>query len=97
MARRDTWWNRPRRAPSPPPREVRGRKAGWGHLARSRGPRLGERGPGRLAGCPPGFGGTARAHTELLFIVLVPRGAVHVIPKNKSSIRAARDGFRVLR
>ena len=57
---------------------VRSSQGGVGVLARSRGARPGERGPVRLADCSPGFDGTTRSHTELLFIVLVPRGAVRV-------------------
>ena len=36
-------------------------------------------------------------HGTTVYRVLVPRGAVRVVPKNASSIRAARGGFRVLR
>ena len=36
-------------------------------------------------------------HGTIFYRVLVPRGAVRVVSKNTSSIRAARDGFRVLR
>ena len=75
MARRDSWWDRLRRAPSPTPREVGGRKAGWGHLARSRGARLGEYGPGRLVDCPPGVDGTTRAHTSRNYCLLRPCSA----------------------
>ena len=80
IKRRGCWFNRLHRAPSPPPRKVRGRKAGWEHLARSRFSRPGERGPGRLVGCPPGFECTTRAHTNG-YLSPLSRGVPCVSPR----------------